>query len=202
MVPAKQKSTIRRKRKSEKEEFRCKGFTKRKPYHNARLEYLKQCMLRIGGWAVKLQEDGEELVDDYEAEMLVTRGRPFDATWKIFEGEFPRMCHHHSAVLSMLVNDLQLGTGFGLSEDGVWYQHSWCSIEYEDGSFDQIDTTTARQQYYGVILDIDEHTEFLESLNEMETHWSYSYYSDKLKVDSKNLLADHQTLLDNLVDVE
>ncbi len=50
-----------------------------------------------------------------------------------------------------------LRTGYALSRDGVWRQHSWC---YTDNGV-VVETTEKRVQYFGYVMTEDECDQFL-----------------------------------------
>ena len=167
------------------EEYDAKGFTKRKPFKNGRLEELKQRILDVGGWAVKLPEPE----DEPHIDLLLERGRPFDATWLTYKGEHFR-CHINSAIFWVCTDwDIQLVTGFALSEGGIWVQHSWCCFEPEEGSFKQIETTAPRIQYYGVVLTEKESLDFHDSLDEVELGMAYLEYEEQAGFNLEDLIA-------------
>ena len=157
------------------EEYDSKGFTKRKPFKDDRLEKLKQRMLDIAGWAVQLPEPD----DEPHIELLLQRGRAFDATWFTYQGE-PRRCHFNSAVFWVCTDwDIQLVTGFALDKAGIWRQHSWCCFEPEEGLFKQIETTAPRILYYGVILTEEESLDFHKSLDKVEMDMAFCAYEEQ-----------------------
>lgn len=59
-------------------------------------------------------------------------------------------CHANSATLwRRSPRTVQIMTGYALTIDGLWRQHSWC-LERATGQ--PIETTTARLAYYGMVL--------------------------------------------------
>jgi len=69
------------------------------------------------------------------------------------KGEDSR-CHSNSAYLWETNKDkVVLCTGYALSEDGMWRQHSWC-IEIKSGII--IETTVKRIGYFGFIFTNEE----------------------------------------------
>lgn len=69
-------------------------------------------------------------------------------------------CHQNSACFwkanrYRLTGSLGLATGYALSEDGMWRQHTWC-VWKKPRSYQIVETTTLRELYYGVcMLDSD-----------------------------------------------
>jgi hypothetical protein len=60
-----------------------------------------------------------------------------------------RECHRNTALLWLNnKTKYRIATGFGLSDDNTWRSHSW--IITTDG--DLIETTIARDVYFGIIL--------------------------------------------------
>ena len=69
-------------------------------------------------------------------------------------------CHENAAVLHELDPKNRVVTGWALSADGIWRQHSWCVTVLEE--YDVIvETTIPRVSYYGAELDGDGLEEFL-----------------------------------------
>lgn len=106
------------------------------------LEPLKQKLLNIGGFAVVLFYLEEDL------DKILQRGRKFSRTNRTMSGISGR-CHENSALLwNNNKTTLKLCTGYALSNDGVWRQHSWCLF----GRTKTVETTLPRVQYFGYIL--------------------------------------------------
>lgn len=163
--------------------MRNKGWSKRKPFHDSRLEELKQRMLRVDGWAACLPSPECEP----HIEILLNRSQAFGGTDFMYAGQTSR-CHTNSAVLALMVDELQMATGFAMSQDGVWRQHSWCCLEYGDNKFHILETTCPRERYYGVVLTYDEHIKFHDEENEYERQWTYEDYKDKLGFDLDRII--------------
>lgn len=109
---------------------------------------LKRILLGIGGWSVCLPADEPDL------EAIVRRGRRFSGDAELVEGE-PRECHANSARLSLVLPGAQLCTGYALSDDGMWRQHSWVIVGER-----VVETTVEREQYFGVVMTDSEAEEF------------------------------------------
>lgn len=70
-------------------------------------------------------------------------------------------CHSNSAGCWDANRDmLELCTGYGLSADCCWRQHSWC---WYAGKKRVVETTTPRIAYYGFRMSLDESEEFLDN---------------------------------------
>lgn len=81
---------------------------------------------------------------------------------------FPNQCHYNSATFWNNNSDFcLLMTGYALSEDGMWRQHSWCLLQRDPRSEKNIDdtvveTTANRLLYYGIRLTKEESESFLK----------------------------------------
>lgn len=130
------------------------GWTLKFIHENPALEILKQRLLKIGGWSVCLPHIEGDLLH------ILERGRKFAGRAKMMKGE-PCQCHSNSASLWDNNRDISfLCTGYALSKDGMWRQHSWCVVETPK-SYKVVETTEPRISYYGYILDPEESEVFL-----------------------------------------
>lgn len=112
-------------------------------------EKFKRLLLDIAGFAVCLHRE-----DDLSR--LLDRGKFFRGYHSISaKGESSR-CHANSASLWVCNPSLKLVTGYALSRDGLWRQHSWCVRK--DGRV--IETTTKRILYYGFEMTFKEARSF------------------------------------------
>lgn len=99
---------------------------------------------------ILLSISGKEMVPAREPylDKIVTDGsviEPMDIV--VIKGQDSE-CHQNSALLYQ--NDARvnkIGTGWALSKDGLWRQHSWGMKNSE-----LIETTTKRTKYYGILL--------------------------------------------------
>lgn len=131
-----------------------KGWTRKYSCSDKNQEKLKQKLLNIGGWAVCFP------YSDPDIDHILNRGFRFAAKAKMMRGE-PSQCHANSAALWDNNRDkAQICTGYALTKDGMWRQHSWCVIKTLR-SYKVIETTLPRVSYYGYILDQDEAETFL-----------------------------------------
>lgn len=104
-----------------------------------------------------LQFGGEEVcmpfVEEDIDKILNRGGLLYGENISFIKGR-PSQCHENS---SLIWNDnkslIQIMTGYALSEDGMWRQHSWC-IYKSDGQI--IETTENRLAYFGFILTDEE----------------------------------------------
>lgn len=112
---------------------------------------LKNKLLDIAGWAAVIPVVEEDL------EKLMTRGRKFPGRSRTMKGE-PCRCHSNSALCWDENRELcSICTGYALSRDGVWRQHSWVLTNL--GTV--IETTEKRIQYYGYVMTPEECELFL-----------------------------------------
>lgn len=132
---------------------KANGFTRDSVFQDGKLEGLKTHLLDIGGWCVILPAIEEDFLK------LITRGRRF-AGKSIFMKGLPSQCHYNSACLWDENRDsLYIATGYALSKDGVWRQHSWCTLPTKR-SWRVVETTEKRVQYFGYILHHKEAEQF------------------------------------------
>ena len=105
------------------------------------MQELRSCLLGFGGRNLVYP-----LTPDIDMPMLMSRGE-----WMTGEIVYKRMamsqCHSNVAKLWLAkARKLSaIGTGYALTEDGLWRQHSWGCCP--DGI---IETTTPRLLYWGV----------------------------------------------------
>lgn len=110
------------------------------------LTMLRDRLLRLGG--AMLVAPGAY---DRDIDLLLDRGTLFDAgTARLVAGRASD-CHANVARLWKQANvenaELMIATGYGLSEDGLWRQHSWAL----DADV-VVETTGLRLLYFGVVL--------------------------------------------------
>ena len=127
---------------------------KRKAFFKERLE---QCPELIPLRNKLLEIDGLEIVPRPESDLtkLMERGRLFD-----FGVELRLMrrsgCHENAAKLwRENRKDNKICTGWGLSDDGLWRQHTWVISNEKI-----IETTEVRIKYFGVIFSEEEAERF------------------------------------------
>lgn len=114
---------------------------------------LKKTLLAIGGWGACIPHIESDLLQ------ILQRGRRFPGRSKSMKGE-PCRCHSNSAACWDENRDLcKICTGYALSKDGVWRQHSWC---YTNNGV-VVETTEKRVQYFGYVMTEEECEEFLGS---------------------------------------
>jgi hypothetical protein len=102
---------------------------------------LEKKLLQIGGERVVWRD-----FDPY-LPLLVTSGALLTGRVRKRRGQ-PSECHANTAeIWASDVDRYQICTGYGLSTDGLWRQHSW--LRDAKGL---IETTESRTHYYGVVL--------------------------------------------------
>lgn len=113
---------------------------------------LESRLLEIGGTSVAIMPEPH-------LEMLLERGSKFGA--KSLSDKLNR-CQCHSNVSFLWKNnkpeDFKITTGYALSADGIWRQHTWGRYM---GTI-TIETTEKRKKYFGVVLKDLEAAEFVE----------------------------------------
>ena len=136
---------------------RCniKGWTRDHDYPDEKLNKLKHLLLDIAGFSVCLypEEDINQL--------LSVRAELLDGRKALQSPGLPNQCHFNSAQLwAESEGRLMLYTGYALTEDGMWRQHSWCVVD--DGSLQVVETTIPRLAYFGFRFSDIEASEFYE----------------------------------------
>jgi hypothetical protein len=112
---------------------------------------LKKTLLDIGGWSVCVPHVEPDLGK------ILERGRRFPGRSKSMKGE-PCRCHSNSAYCWDENRELcRICTGYALSKDGMWRQHSW--VYTNDGKV--VETTEKRVAYFGFVMDEQECERFL-----------------------------------------
>ncbi len=108
---------------------------------------------------------------------------------KMMKGQ-PSMCHTNACELWALNkkdHDVHICTGYALSEDGMWREHSWL-IKKTPRSYQLIETTKKRLLYYGYVLDDYRATDLyydqinslrLEPIDRFEEPKGYADYIDR-----------------------
>lgn len=107
---------------------------------------------------VLLDIGGEEVVPIYEPDTskLLNRGHVIDKKDIEMNNMRDSQCHSNVGYLYEKNDSIKIATGWALSDDGLWRQHSWGLTKS-----DIIETTEKRDIYYGMVLDNDESREFV-----------------------------------------
>ena len=109
-----------------------------------------------------LKKGGVELVAQFEEDidMIITRGVFRDGKNSVLCKKDPIQCHRNSALLwDSNKKRYTLMTGYALSDDGLWRQHSWV---WDKDKQRIIETTEKRKTYYGFPMTDNEAQNFLE----------------------------------------
>lgn len=111
-------------------------------------------------WADVCLPEVEEDMDD-----IMKRGQLWLGNRSIkMKGE-PSRCHSNVAGLferNRYQFDIAIATGYALSKDGIWRQHSWL-LRREPRSVTLVETTEKRLLYYGFVLTPWESDKFVEN---------------------------------------
>jgi|SRR6476620_8281735 len=134
------------------ERLKARGFTADSVYDKGQNEDLKNLLLGYGGVAVvlpKIERDKKLImVDGYamvNPEIFQEKGDPCE-------------CHKNSAKIWKQYG-YRLHTGYALSSDEVWRQHSW-TVDNENVVHE---STEPREVYFGFQLEEDEAEIFYEA---------------------------------------
>jgi hypothetical protein len=115
---------------------------------------LRDKLLSLGGKQVAMV-DIEQDIDD-----ILERGQLwYGDRIKMMKG-YPSQCHSNSAELWEKYKNnsnfkIHIATGYGLSDDGLWRQHSWCVL-VKPRKNRIIETTVERIAYFGFVLTKEE----------------------------------------------
>lgn len=125
------------------------GMKKIHPSMDSRLFTLRQKLLDFAGEAVCFPPYEEDL------DNILSHGQFWvGSNVKLMCGE-PSQCHANSANLWEQNKDTtRICTGYALSEDGMWRQHSWI-VWHKAHSNQIVETTAKRIAYYGFVMPYD-----------------------------------------------
>ena len=117
-----------------------------------KLRQLAKTLIGISGTHVSLPVIEEDI------NAILTRSRAWDHPDITMRRGRACHCHGNSCDLWDANRDrLVLCTGYALSKDGIWRQHSWCWWPGQDRI---AETTTKREVYYGFEMTDDEAEQF------------------------------------------
>ena len=116
-------------------------------------ERLKRKLLEVAGQAVCLRYE-EDIIP------ITNRGQFFRGyNARKMRGD-PCQCHSNSANLWDRNRDkLSIATGYALSDDGMWRQHTWCV----DRDNRVVETTEDRLLYFGFLLSYADAEQFFQN---------------------------------------
>lgn len=113
-----------------------------------------------------LASGGERVVDFYyeeDLDKILQRGQFFKGVKSKLVKMKTSRCHENSACFwhnysdEHGYNSVKIVTGYALSDDGLWRQHSWVYLPKKKLI---VETTEKRIQYFGFILNDEEANEF------------------------------------------
>jgi hypothetical protein len=118
------------------------------------LKRLKLLLLRLGGIFIVAPPK-----PDADIPALLDSGFVMTGTAKLKRGK-ASMCHQNVAASwnARKFGMIGIATGYALSEDGLWRQHSWGLLR--DGI---LETTERRVKYFGILLQGDRADHFANS---------------------------------------
>jgi hypothetical protein len=101
------------------------------------------------------------LREEPDLQLLLERGAICDYPVALIDGE-ARDCHSNAAQYwHEHRQTCAIVTGYALSDDGLWRQHTWLLETTRERLHSRIlETTTIRRQYFGVVLFDDEAENF------------------------------------------
>lgn len=123
---------------------------------------LHQLLLSIGGSETCFPPAEEDM------HAILTRGRFYPGRSKMMVGK-PNQCHRNSCELWLNNRkefQVSIATGYALSSDGLWRQHSWLIHRYQTRTQSRmrlVETTVKRLGYFGFELTSDEAMSFCHS---------------------------------------
>lgn len=121
--------------------------------------FLHKVLLSIGGSETCLPPVEEDM------KAILDRGRFFGGRSRMMKGK-PSQCHRNSCELWRLNHEdhnVQICTGYALSEDGMWRQHSWLLLQDMNNQETVIETTKKRKAYFGFVMTEDEALDFVSA---------------------------------------
>jgi len=111
------------------------------PAYTAQWEHLEKKLLRYGGDLVVPM-----FTPNPNIEILLSRGHKFEYPVQMIEGRASE-CHGNTAALWQEGIIAGIATGYGLSDDGLWREHTWGILGRSI-----VETTVPRDIYFGVLL--------------------------------------------------
>jgi hypothetical protein len=123
---------------------RVESHDRQHPGYKNHWRELEAILRPIGGWAIVARPDPDPLVGDY-----LRAGRTFASDGVRIVSGLQRECHRNCANLWRTGDAIAIGTGYALSVDGLWREHSWAWDH--DGSI--IETTDEREYYFGLQME-------------------------------------------------
>jgi hypothetical protein len=98
-----------------------------------------------------------------DLDTLLSRGCEWEVSSRLIRG-MPSSCHQNVALLHLRnPQRFRIVTGYALSDDGLWRQHSWVHDSSPFRRRHTIETTERRIRYVGVGLEGDDAMAFVAS---------------------------------------
>lgn len=120
-----------------------------------KMDAIEKKLLSFGGDYADLPSTEE----DYDA--IMKRGQLFYGDHARMMPGAPSQCHSNSASLwEVNQGRCQIATGYALSKDGIWRQHSWV-VQPLTLSWRVWETTLERVAYFGFVMTDEECADFL-----------------------------------------
>ena len=131
--------------------LRERGFTADTVYADGRWEELKMRLLGYGGEAVILA------YNDPDHPKMTARGVFYSGVVELRKGKFENV---HKNITQESFNDVKvkIWTGYALSKDGIWRQHSWG----KSGDI-VVESYEPKVAYFGFEMTYDEENDFVFS---------------------------------------
>lgn len=132
---------------------------KEQPQEQTNFQNLQEKLLSFGGSEICFPEIEEDM------EKILSRGQLWlgDRT-RLIKGEDSR-CHANACNLwlaNKAEHEIAICTGYALSKDGAWRQHSWLVLR-QPRSVEIIETTARRVAYFGFVMTTEEANEFVDN---------------------------------------
>ena len=131
----------------------------------AKDEFIRKS-IQLRDLLISFCDGSEACVDLYDEDLdaILSRGRLwYRNSSSLIKGE-PGQCHRNSCELWELNHkdhDVSIVTGYALSNDGMWRQHSWL-VRRIDNTEHIIETTEKRIAYFGFVMTDQEAYQFVE----------------------------------------
>src|SRR5690606_30133884 len=109
---------------------------------------------------------GKRLVDagwDPDIPAIIKRGQLWPGSLTVMNPGQQSQCHRNSCLCwEANHTTMMVATGYALSKDGLWRQHSWC-VQPHDGSIRIVETTEERIAYFGFVMTLEETIDFFDA---------------------------------------
>lgn len=138
-------------------EDRVREIDARLPGYAAKWRQLESIVLTGGGYAIVPRFDPDPLID-----ILIDRGETYSGETVMLKPGTERECHRNSADLWRSGEAVAIGTGYALSEDGLWREHTWA---WNLGAH-LVETTEPRAAYFGLRLEETNAKNFADWISE------------------------------------